>query len=118
MSEKPKKDGWDKFQILVNCFAVIVIAGIGGCVDSTLKNREVSAKYVEIAVNILRVKPEDSSKNLREWAINVVNKYSIIQLSPDALAELRTNSLPAGNFLLDANGNIIQDVGGSPIKTN
>jgi len=112
-----KKDGWDKFQIWINFAAVAVIAGVGLIVDSTLKNREVNLKYVQVAVDILRVKPEESSKNLRKWAIDVINEYSKIPLSLEAQEELKTNALPVGNYLADPQGNIITDPNGNPITT-
>ena len=123
-TEKRTKDAWDKFQILSSFLIAIVIAVVGGCINSTLqsreialKNREVNVKLVEVAVGILQTKPDDAHKDTRMWAIEVMKKYSEIPFSPEAIQELKTNSLPTGNLLLDVNGNVIQDVGGNPIMT-
>jgi hypothetical protein len=115
MSEKNKKDGWDKFQVWINFIAVIVIASIGLIVDSTLKSREVNLKYVEMAVDILKTKPEESPKNIRVWAIDVVNAYSKVPLSSEAQAELKTNSLPGGPVLTTEDGKIITTEDGKAI---
>jgi hypothetical protein len=121
MSERQMRDGWDKFQIWsqfgINVVALIVIAVAGMVVDSTLKSREVNVKYVGMAVDILRAKPDPSQKNLRSWAINVINAYSKIPLPLEAQEELKTNSLPAGKLLLDSNGNVITDSSGNGIMT-
>ena len=116
MSEKHKKDGWDKFQVWINFIAVIVIASIGLIVDSTLKSREVNVKYVEMAVNILKTKPDSSPKNLRKWAIDVVNTYSKVPLSQEAQEELKTNSLPSGKVLETEDGKIITIEDGKVIQ--
>ena len=115
MSEKQKKDGWDKLQVIINFSAVVVIAGIGLFVDSTLKKHEVNVKYVEMAVGILRAKPDESQKNLRAWAISVVNAYSKIPLSTEAQEELKIKSLPMGKALLDENGNVVLSEDGKAI---
>jgi hypothetical protein len=115
MSEKQKKDGWDKFQVWINFIAVIVIASIGLIVDSTLKSREVNVKYVEMAVDILKTKPVESPKNLRMWAIDVVNKYSKVPLSIEVQEELKTNSLPGGTVLTTEDGKVITTEDGKAI---
>jgi hypothetical protein len=56
-----------------------------------------SVRYIEIAVGILREKPDQEKTNaLRVWAVNVVSSYSPIPLSPDAIKELKQNPLPKG----------------------
>jgi len=37
---------------------------------------EINLKYIEIATSILKDKPTESNKELRTWAVNVINKYS------------------------------------------
>jgi hypothetical protein len=116
MSEKQKKDGWDKFQIWINCISLILIASIGLILNSTLQNREVNSKYVEIAVEILKTDPDKSPKNLRTWAIDVVNEYSKVKLSIGAQEELKTNSLPSGKVLATEDGKIITTEDGKAIQ--
>ena len=116
MNNPAKKDGWDKFHILTNFIAVLVIAIVGWCIDSTLKRRETSAKMVEVAVGVLKSKPNASNGNLRTWAIQVVNRYSEVPLPIQAQEELKTNALPVRAFLTDANGNFITDEGGARIR--
>lgn len=51
-TEKKKKDLWDILQIGANSFAVIVvpvlIAYYGHSINTTLKDREIKQKYVEM----------------------------------------------------------------------
>jgi len=37
---------------------------------------EINLKYIEIATSILKDKPTESNKELRAWAVNIINKYS------------------------------------------
>jgi hypothetical protein len=112
MSNEGKKDWWDKFHILTNAFAVVGVVIVGWWIDSTLKRRETSAKMVEVAVGVLKSKPDESSSNLRTWAIQVVNKYSEVPLPIQAQEELKTNALPVRTVLTDAAGNVMMDSSG------
>lgn len=123
-TEKQAKDAWDKFQILSSLLIAIVIAVVGWCINSTLqsreialKNREVNVKLVEVAIGILQTKPDDAHKDTRMWAIAVMEKYSEIPFSPQAIQELKTNSLPVGKLLIGAGGDVMLDVSGHPITT-
>jgi hypothetical protein len=55
---------------------------------------------------------------LRLWAIDVVEKYSILQFSEEALEELKQSALPFRKILLDSEGKIIRDEKGQPIFTH
>lgn len=56
--------------------ATIISAIISGAMGWITNQNDVSAKYVEIAVGILSAKSSDNDKALREWAIEVINKYA------------------------------------------
>ena len=94
MSDKAKKDWWDKFQVMTNFAGVVVLGFVGLLVNSTIQSRDANAKLMETAVGVLRAKPEESNKGLRAWAIGIVNKYSQVPLSWEAQEELKTNALP------------------------
>ena len=51
-------------------------------------SREMDVKMVEIAVRILAEKPTDSIIPAREWAVDVINKYSIVPVTPQTRAAL------------------------------
>lgn len=59
---------------------------------------ETDAKLLDIGIRVLQAEPREETKNLREWAIELVNKHSDVQLSGRAQQELRLAPLPNGSF--------------------
>ena len=114
-----RKDRWDKFKIIINVAALIavpvLIAFCGHSINSTLKNREIEVKYIEIAVSVLRDRPGDETAGLRNWAVDVLRSYSPVPLNKDVIEELKRNPLPGDMYLRDEKGEIIQDEKGDPI---
>lgn len=51
------------------------------------------------------------------WAIDVVQKYSIVAFSEEALEELKNSALPYRKILRDSEGKIIRDADGEAIFT-
>jgi len=113
-----KKDAWDKLQILANCIALVLLGILGTFFESSFKSRELNLKYISLAVEVLRLKPEATPTNLRKWAIDIVNRYSSVPLPSDAQKELMTNPFPSGKALLDEQGRLILDENGKKIITN
>lgn len=113
-----KRDFWDKllltFQLLSLIVIPIVLFVVGQNIEQAISEREVKAKYIEIAVSILNQKPNPKTEELRNWALEIVQEYSEIKLSKEALATLKSTSLShsyltdeAGNFIVDDKGNRI-----------
>ena len=69
-------------------FSAVAIPVVGYWFSSALKNREIEGKFVELAVQILKAEPTDSQRNLREWAIAVINNYSGVPLSHEVSSDL------------------------------
>lgn len=72
--------------------AILVPAAVtlvGYLYTSALKDREVQAHYVDLSLAILQQKPDSSTGHLRDWAIDVVDRYSGVHLSRDARADIR-----------------------------
>lgn len=121
MTDSPHpKDCWDKFQILGNFIALllvpIVLAIVGYFVDETLKEQETRTEYIKIASSILRDRPSPDARAMRSWAIEVLKKYSEIPLDQDVVRELEKTALPDPSYLTDHKGNIITDNEGNPIE--
>ena len=66
----------------------IVVGLIGHWVSQAVKDREVQGKFVELAVEILRANPTEDTKNLREWAIQIIDIYSGVPFTPKGKEEL------------------------------
>ena len=88
---------WKKLQILCTATAAVLIpiaiVVVGHFVNSTIKNNEIRLKYVELAVSILKEKPNPETANLRKWAIDIVNVNSNVKLSKAAEKELQKQKL-------------------------
>lgn len=79
---------WHKAQITANIIGAIaipiVIAIFTFVYSDSFKKRETGVRYVELAVGILREEPKPKTHALRKWAVEVLGKYSAVQLSEDA----------------------------------
>lgn len=89
----------------------------GFWIDGTIKEKEIKLKYIEIAVSILQDDPNNDTRRLRLWAIEVVQKFSVVPFSEDVVKELEQSALPYKNVLRDRKGNILVDREGKPIST-
>ena len=65
-----------KMSAIIACVVSLVIAIGGWSVTYLSQSRQADVKRIEIAVGILRAKPEDSIRPAREWAVNVISYYS------------------------------------------
>jgi hypothetical protein len=141
------KDCWDKWHIIANSIAVLLIPTLVGFfgyqINAAVKDKEISQKYVELAIGILKGDPDKESPALLEWAINIVNANSPVKIDPKVREELKKKPLRTvraispktpsttssmkiltdekGNPLTDENGNILTTEGpatsGSQIMT-
>ena len=88
---------WEKAQTLATIFSLVaaplVLAAIGYYFNTSLKEREVQGKFVELAVVILQQPPQEQSRPLRNWATRVIDKYSGVPLSAQ-LQELLIQKSP------------------------
>lgn len=72
----------------------IVVAILGNAAMNVWRTREVSLGYVEIAAGILSQPPSPENENMREWAIETLQRHATVQLSAEAQEELRVSPLP------------------------
>ena len=70
----------------------VLVAFVGGYYSGATKDREVQAKFVELAVSILKEPPDKQSKSLREWATQVLVEYSGVKMSDEARRSLAVPS--------------------------
>ncbi len=84
---------------------------------NSLKEREIGVRYVEVAINILREDPDkQKTKELRRWAIDVINKNATIKLSANAIKDLMDRKLaPKADGSFRAGENAAGDVLGDRI---
>ena len=87
-------DGWQKLEIISKVLAAILvpltIAYLGNEVAKTNKQRDSETKFVELATAILSRDANEpwanltpGNKNLRIWAVDVINKFSGVTMSKE-----------------------------------
>lgn len=82
------------------------------------KQGELNQKYIEIAVGILNSKPTPETEPLRDWAIDIIDKYSELKLSKDAKKLLKVKTLSKVQYLTDEKGNYLTDEKGNRLIVN
>ncbi len=114
------KDNWGKFEILGKVVGVILIpitiSYFGYQYNKSLQQNEIKLKYIEIATNILRDKPNEETKEIRSWAIDVVSKYSLVAFEKSAIKELSETALPHGHYSLNPAGSPMLNPDGSKVE--
>lgn len=88
------KDAKDAATIASLILVPVVLAILGNSYTQAVKEREIQAKFVELAIGILNAEPKRETANIRLWAIQVVNLYSGIPFDKEAKRELIERSLP------------------------
>lgn len=85
-------ENWQKLEVLSKVAAAILIplalAKGANDLSQSNKQRDIEAKFVELSTNILSKEPSPTqsadAKSLRKWAVDVINKFSGVPLSPQA----------------------------------
>lgn len=67
----------------------LAVAVVGNSLTQAINKREVEQNFVELAIEILQAEPSDETENLRVWATKIIDKYSGVQMSAEAVAELQ-----------------------------
>jgi hypothetical protein len=87
LEKEKKRDAWDLAGLIASWTGALIIPivlGVGGYfLNLALKNRESQTKMVELAIDILKVEPKpnnEEDKALRNWAMDVIDKYSEVKL--------------------------------------
>lgn len=100
-TEKPKKDKWDLFSIIASAFGSVgvpLVIAIGSLYAASVVSereqaREASEAFV-LAVNVLQKPPETTSHLIRDWAVDVFQQYSPVEVSPTLREEIEKLGLP------------------------
>jgi len=83
---------FEKLKIVSASFAAvvipIVIAFLGNQYSQAIKDKEARLKLVELSIEILNEKSGHENKGLKNWAIDVLNKYSDVPLNENIKTDL------------------------------
>ena len=82
-------------KVIINGIALVLIPIVLACISNTfadsLKEREIQGRFVELSVEILKEEPTPQRKGIRNWAIEIINKYSGVPFSDTAVEQLIEN---------------------------
>lgn len=96
-------DGWQKLEVISKAVAAVLIpiavVYLGNQVAIANTQRETEAKFVELATAILTENPGTNqsveSERIRQWAVDVINKYSGVPMpAATAKALVQNTALP------------------------
>lgn len=74
----------------------ILVVWLGNKLSNAFKEKEIRLKYIEMAIDVLKEKPEDEDHDIRKWAIDVISEYSEIELPKTAQKRLlKDQALPS-----------------------
>ncbi|WP_199458885.1 hypothetical protein [Vibrio owensii] len=94
-----KKDCWDKLKVLAIVCIAPAVAFFGHSYTNATKQKEIDAKYVEFAIEVIKTKNSEAS--IRDWATQVIDKLSPVKLSPNAIEDFKIDWLsPEENMAL------------------
>lgn len=89
-------NNWEKAKTVGSLAATIIIPIVllivGNQFSGAIKERELQGDFVELAVSILRETPTEETRNLRDWATQVINRYSGVKLSAATRKDLIDNT--------------------------
>lgn len=108
-----KKDSWDIVKIISVAAVAPSVALAGYLLSADVKVQEVEAKYVELAIGILKEPKNQTEPSVREWAIDIVNEYSGVEMSETTKNALRENPFIYEKPTLDTNLYLSDSVRGS-----
>jgi hypothetical protein len=100
-----KRDAWDIAGLIAGWTAALIIPVVLGVtgyyLSIILKNREAQTKMVELAIDLLKVdpKPTNEDKALRNWAMDVIDKYSEVKLPAEVRSNLQSQPLEVASPL-------------------
>ena len=95
MASEPQNQGQTIRSELLKGLVPLLAAILGGLVVAVptylTSNRQMDVKMVEIAVGILSQKPEANIEPARSWAVDVIQHYAQVELTPDVKKALIEN---------------------------
>jgi len=83
---------WDRLKAISSLLASVLIPLViligGNSFSQAIKEKEMKLRYVELAVQILQQEPSEDNKEVRNWAIKLINSHSEIPMSEETTKEL------------------------------
>lgn len=79
----------------------IIIAIIANSYQSEMTQQKINSDYIGIAIGILKEEPSVKNKEIRTWAVDIINHYSEVKIGQKAQNSLiKDTTLQVGDLLL------------------
>ena len=90
------KDFWDKLKAAGVALLVPIVGVVGHQVNVAIKERDAQIKTLELAMGVLAQDPgpQQETRELRKWAMDVIDAYSGVPLPEPARQELYSYATP------------------------
>ncbi|MCL6264934.1 hypothetical protein [Flagellimonas myxillae] len=89
MEELKKKDFWDIAKIIGGVINLVLLGTITIFLNSLTKERELDAKYVQLASEIILSNDSNNSNiQLKKWALNILDEKSPVPMPPKLKADI------------------------------
>lgn len=86
----------------------IVIAYMANSYQEEMSRQKMNSEYVALAINILKEPPKPETKELRTWAVDIIDHYSEIKLSTPLRDSLtQKTGFSYSNTYRDQNGFVL-----------
>ena len=78
----------------LSVIAIPVVLAIGGWyIQNAISSRSVQQAYVELAVSVLTAGKNEVDPDLRQWALTLLNSYSIVPMKPGVAEKLASRGV-------------------------
>lgn len=108
---------WEKARtvstLVASIFIPLVVVAITQMYTRADAQRQREARYVELAIEILREKPRDETQAIRNWAIEIMNNYSPVKLPARVLEELKVEPIHIQSALdgnMKSSAKLLEDI--------
>lgn len=96
--KKCKLDVWLKITQMISMLIIpLMIAFVGWFVQKSISDSNTQKDYIGIAVQILNDPMRADDPDLKKWAMNIIEKYSPIEFTPEAKSQLSASMI----YMLD-----------------
>lgn len=90
----------------------LAVAWIANSYQNEMSQQKLNSEYVSLAINILKEEPTPKNRELRLWAVNIIDYYSEVKLSSkvrDSLAtDIKISERSFGSNMVSAAGRVSQ----------
>ncbi|MDP1859559.1 MAG: hypothetical protein Q8K82_12865 [Gemmatimonadaceae bacterium] len=99
-ANRKTKDLWDKLAVVAQFLIPISVVLVGFIVNSALKQQEIRAEYVKLAVAALQSPDQTGpAREVKKWALSVLDRMSPVPMPPELEADALGIQIERGGYV-------------------